>query len=155
MTALIRVLQPTSPFLGQSDDLYPARLQSDCKIASCGTALIVDDSKDIAELFFYVLQQAGYHVVAVSSAASALISAQREHFDLIVSDIGMPETDGYELARQLRRLPEYYQTPMIAITGFSEYDDHAKAVSAGFNAHLRKPVEPIKLLEIIERLRPR
>lgn len=114
--------------------------------------LVVDDNPDVGYLFAVVLEHAGYDVILASSAQAALEAAQREHFDAIVSDIGMPEMDGYQLAQALRALPEYAATPLIAVTGFEEYAPHESAFEAGFNAHLKKPVDPPKLLEILARL---
>jgi two-component system CheB/CheR fusion protein len=114
--------------------------------------LFVDDNPDVASLFALVLGQAGYRVLPVSSARAALDAAMQEHFDAIISDIGMPDMDGYELAKTLRTFPDYVATPMIAVTGFPEYAAHESAFNAGFNAHLKKPVEPAKLLEILTRL---
>lgn len=116
-------------------------------------ALVVDDSADIAFMMVMILQHAGYEAVMAVSGAEALALAQREHFDLIVSDIGMPHMDGYTLAERLRALPSYATIPMIAVTGFTEYDDRDRALSAGFNTHLKKPVDVVKLLAFIEDLR--
>ena len=115
-------------------------------------ALVVDDSTDIAFMMMMILQHAGYEAAMAVSAVEGLALAQREHFDLIISDIGMPEMDGYAFAKRLRALPAYATIPMIAITGFAEYDDRDRALSAGFNTHLKKPVDVVKLLELIERL---
>jgi two-component system CheB/CheR fusion protein len=65
----------------------------------------------------------------------------------------MPGMNGYELAVALRQLPNCQSIPMIAVTGFSQYDDRARAIQSGFNAHLTKPINPMTLLELIERLR--
>lgn len=116
-------------------------------------ALVVDDSADIAFMLVMILQHGGYEAAMATSAVEALALAQREHFDLIVSDIGMPQMDGYAFAENLRALPAYAQIPMIAVTGFAEYDDRDRALSAGFNTHLKKPVDVVKLLELIEDLR--
>src|ERR671916_2187203 len=116
-------------------------------------ALVVDDSTDIAFMLVMILQHAGYEAAMAVSAVEGLSLAQREHFDLIISDIGMPEMDGYAFARRLRALPAYATIPMIAVTGFAEYDDRDRALSAGFNTHLKKPVDVVKLLELIEGLR--
>jgi two-component system, chemotaxis family, CheB/CheR fusion protein len=115
--------------------------------------LVVDDNPDVTYSFAIVLEHAGYDVISATSAQAALKAAQREHFDVIVSDIGMPEMDGYELARALRALPDYVATPMIAVTGFEEFAAHEDAFEAGFNAHLKKPIDLPKLLEILARLR--
>ena len=116
-------------------------------------ALVVDDSADIAFMMVMILQHAGYEATMAISAVEALALAQREHFDLIISDIGMPQMDGYAFAENLRALPAYASIPMIAVTGFAEYDDRDRALSAGFNTHLKKPVDVVKLLELIEGLR--
>ncbi len=116
-------------------------------------ALVVDDSTDIAFMMVMILQHAGYEAAMAVSAVEGLALAQREHFDLIISDIGMPEMDGYAFAKRLRALPAYATIPMIAVTGFAEYDDRDRALSAGFNTHLKKPVDVVKLLELIESLR--
>lgn len=116
-------------------------------------ALVVDDSADIAFMMVMILQHAGYEAAMAVSAVEALELAQREHFDLIISDIGMPQMDGYAFAENLRALPSYATIPMIAVTGFAEYDDRDRALSAGFNTHLKKPVDVVKLLELIEGLR--
>src|SRR6185295_7885425 len=121
--------------------------------AGTRSALVVDDAPDIALMLAFYLKRAGYHrVVPVYSSSEALDAAQSEHFDLVISDIGLPLMDGYELARRLRALDDYLVTPMIAVTGFAEYDDQQKALNAGFNAHVRKPVDPTKLVELVEQL---
>ena len=117
-------------------------------------ALIVDDSADIAFMLLMILQHAGYDAVMSLSGVEALALAQKEHFDLVISDIGMPQMDGYALAKRLRALPGYTSVPMVAITGFSEYDDRDRALTAGFNTHLTKPVDPTSLVELVRTLKP-
>jgi len=114
--------------------------------------LIVDDNPDVTFLFASILEHAGYTTHQAFSAPEALEAAKQKHFNVVVSDIGMPGMDGYQFARSLRALPEYQSTPIVAVTGFAEFAAHEKAFSAGFNAHLKKPVEPTKLLEILARL---
>lgn len=116
------------------------------------SALIVDDVPDIASMLAVYLERAGYRAVSVFSASEALDAARHEHFDVIISDIGLPVMDGYELARELRALPDYATTPLIAVTGFSEYTDQQNAFNAGFDAHLKKPIDPTKLIGLIEHL---
>lgn len=115
-------------------------------------ALIVDDNPDITELLAMFIRRLGFQPVMAYSAAEALAAARGQHFDLILADIGMPQMNGYELAEELRRMPEYKTVPMIAITGYALYDDRARALSAGFDYHLTKPVSPDMLASIIKRL---
>ena len=117
-----------------------------------GIVLVVDDVPDVTEMIELLLKHAGYDVSTADSAKAALKLARKRHYDLIISDIGMPEMNGYELAAELRKLVNYDQTPMIAVTGYSEYDDRGRAVNAGFNIHLTKPIEPDQLLAIMNLL---
>ena len=116
-------------------------------------ALVVDDNPDITSMLSAVLRHAGYEVSAAHSAQEALEAALARHFDVIVSDIGMPGMNGYELARALRLLPEYGATPMVAVTGYAMYDDRDRALEAGFNAHLSKPISPWDLTRTISGIR--
>jgi two-component system CheB/CheR fusion protein len=115
-------------------------------------ALVVDDVSDVTEMLSVLLTHAGYKVVTAASARAALEVASKQSFDVIISDIGMPEMNGYQLARELRVLPGYETTPMVAVTGYSMFDDKERSKSAGFNAHLTKPIDPRVLLDLIERL---
>lgn len=117
-----------------------------------GTVLIVDDVPDVTEMIGLLLKHAGYEVSTADSAKMALQLARKTRYDLIISDIGMPEMNGYELATALRGLSDYNHTPMIAVTGYSEYDDRGRAVKAGFNVHLTKPIEPMQLLNLMSEL---
>jgi CheY-like chemotaxis protein len=117
-----------------------------------GTVLVVDDVPDVTEMIELLLKHAGYDVATAGSAKAALQMARQQHFDLVISDIGMPEMNGYELASALRDLAAYNSTPLIAVTGYSEYDDRGRAVRAGFNVHLAKPIEPSQLLNLMNEL---
>jgi CheY-like chemotaxis protein len=116
-------------------------------------ALVVDDVPDVTEMIALFLQHAGYQTVMAYSAQDALSVARDEHFDIIISDIGMPGMNGYELAEELRRLPDYSTVPLIAVTGFSAFDDKGRALQSGFDAHMTKPINPMSLLELIQNLR--
>jgi len=117
-----------------------------------GTVLVVDDVPDVTEMIELLLKHAGYDVSTAESAQDALHLARLNHYDLVISDIGMPEMNGYELAAALRELAAYNKTPLIAVTGYSEYDDRGRAVRAGFNVHLTKPIEPVELLTLMREL---
>src|SRR6185503_17718947 len=115
-------------------------------------ALVVDDVADVTEMLAVLLTHAGYEVKTASSAAAAIDTARHDQFDVIISDIGMPQMNGYELARELRGMPGYEAVPMVALTGYSKFDDRQRSLDAGFNAHLTKPIEPRELLDLIEQL---
>jgi len=116
------------------------------------TVLVVDDVNDVTDMISLFLKHAGYHVVTAERATEALKLAGERKFDLIISDIGMPEMNGYELVEALRGMTPYRDTPMIAVTGYTEYDDRGRSLRAGFNAHLTKPIEPTRLLDLMNEL---
>jgi two-component system CheB/CheR fusion protein len=115
-------------------------------------ALVVDDAPDVTEMIGMLMRYAGYDVVTAFSATEAFDAARGDHFDVVISDIGMPGMNGYELAQALRSLPAYTRVPLIAVTGFSMYDDRTRALSSGFNDFLTKPINPGDLLDLVKRL---
>jgi two-component system CheB/CheR fusion protein len=115
--------------------------------------LLIDDSLESLEAFRTLLELEGAHVHAEASATRALAAATNDDFDLILSDIGMPEMDGYEFIEALRRLPKMVAVPAIALTGFGRAQDAKRALRAGFNAHLAKPVSLPVLLNAIDRIK--
>jgi CheY-like chemotaxis protein len=116
------------------------------------SALVVDDALDVTEMLSVLLSHAGYEVVTATSARAALAAAKARHFDVVISDIGMPEMNGYELAEALRALPDYQNIPLVAVTGYSMFDDRERSQSSGFNAHMTKPIDPQALLELMKKL---
>ena len=116
------------------------------------SVLVVDDVPDVTEMIGLFLKHAGYEVATADSAPAALRLANERAFDVIISDIGMPEMNGYELAESLRRRAEYRGIPIIAVTGYSEYDDRGRALRSGFNAHLTKPIDPSESLQLMNEL---
>ena len=116
-------------------------------------ALVVDDAPDVTEMLAMLLRYAGYDVVTVFCAPDAYETALSEQFDVVVSDIGMPGMNGYELVERLRGLPDYDAVPLIAVTGFAMYDDRERATHAGFDAFLTKPINPSDLINLVKRLR--
>lgn len=116
--------------------------------------LLVDDETDSRELAAFVLETSGAKVRDAKSAVEALQALMESKPDILVLDIGMPEINGYMLLQQIRSLsPEQgAQTPAIALTAYAGQLDKQKALSAGFQAHLSKPVEPTELVEVIGRV---
>jgi two-component system chemotaxis response regulator CheY len=113
--------------------------------------LVVDDAPDVTEMIAIMMSYAGYQVVTAFSAPEAFDAARREQFDAVISDIGMPGMNGYQLAEALRGLPGYENTPLIAVTGFTMYDDRERARAAGFDGFLTKPINPSDLIEAVKR----
>jgi two-component system CheB/CheR fusion protein len=97
----------------------------------------------------------GYTAAACATPEEALSIAELERFDIIVSDIGLPRIDGYELISRLRRLPHLRAVPALALTGYAAQRDAEAALAAGFDAHLPKPVDPAELAERMEQLMQR
>jgi two-component system CheB/CheR fusion protein len=135
-----------------STDLGPNTQKTDREEISRRSALVVDDVADVTEMLAVVLSHAGYNVVTAASAPAALKAARERQFDVIISDIGMPDMNGYQLAREVRQLPGYEAVPMVAVTGYSMFDDKERSSKAGFNAHMTKPIDPRALLDLIEHL---
>ena len=114
--------------------------------------LVVDDAPDVTEMIATLIRIAGYEVATALSATEAFDAARTDHFDAIVSDTGMPGMNGYQLAEALRALPEYAHTPLVAVTGFTMYDDRERARLSGFDDFLSKPINPTDLLDVLKRL---
>jgi len=116
--------------------------------------LVVDDDPDARELLSTILQQAGGEVVSAGSADEALAVFERRRPDVLVSDIGMPDGDGYSLIRRVRLLEDDSGTrvPAVALTAFARAEDRSQALRCGFQAHLPKPIEPGELTALIARL---
>ena len=113
--------------------------------------LIVDDEGDGRELIARILQDQGVHPVCASTAAEALKILERESFDLLLSDIGMPDMDGFELIRRVRHLDNSRRRalPAIAITAYARAEDRQRSLLAGFHMHLSKPIEASELIASI------
>jgi CheY-like chemotaxis protein/anti-sigma regulatory factor (Ser/Thr protein kinase) len=116
--------------------------------------LIVDDDADARELLSIVLQSAGALVEACDSAAAGFAALRRFRPHVLVSDIGMPQEDGYMLARRVQALPvdDGGGIPSVALTAYTRNEDRAKALAAGFTTHLGKPVNPDDLVATVANL---
>ena len=114
--------------------------------------LIVEDSPDTLAMLRLLFLQKGCRVIATKSAREALAQASQEIPEIIISDIGMPDIDGYELLAQLRCLPGMEKVPAVAISGYAMEEDRARALSAGYAAHIAKPVDAEDLFALIRQL---
>jgi CheY-like chemotaxis protein len=97
-----------------------------------------------------LLTRNGAEVVTAASAEDALAKLGRSSFDLLVSDIGMPGVNGYELIRRVREMPAARggQTPAVALTAYARAEDRVRALRGGFQTHVAKPVEPAELIAV-------
>ncbi|HEX5705216.1 MAG TPA: PAS domain S-box protein [Pyrinomonadaceae bacterium] len=114
--------------------------------------LIVEDDEDTLELLQSTFKSKGFRVTTCQSAPEALEIAPQNSIDLILSDIGMPHMDGFEMMKKLRELPNMHDVPAIALSGYATSKDTKMALAAGFNAHVSKPIEPAELLKTTSRL---
>jgi CheY-like chemotaxis protein len=116
--------------------------------------LVVDDERDAREMLTALLESRGALVRGAGSAEEALEQVERWHPDAIVADIGMPGTDGYAMLSELRsRPPDRGGTiPAVALTAYARTQDRERALRAGFQAHLSKPVNPEDLLGTLEQV---
>lgn len=116
--------------------------------------LVVEDDRDTQELLNTILRQHGAEVITVESSLSALAEIERSQPDLIISDIGMAGESGYELVRRVRALePEAGRNiPAVALTAYAGHADRRRALLAGFQTHLAKPVDPEDLVTVIASL---
>jgi len=116
--------------------------------------LVVDDEVDTRELFRVALGKCGAEVLTAGSAADALAAIEEGRPDLLVSDIGMPGEDGYELIRKVRALPAERggKIPAIALTAYARTEDRVRALRAGYHMHISKPVELAELLTVMASL---
>jgi CheY-like chemotaxis protein len=119
--------------------------------------LVVDDDPDTRELVVEVLTGCGAEVICVGSAVEALGEIERGHFDVLISDIGMPLMDGYALIERVRLLPEERggRIPSVALTAYAGVEDRMRARSVGYQMHIPKPVEPAELITIVANLAKR
>jgi PAS domain S-box-containing protein len=111
--------------------------------------LVVDDNEDSAESMATLVGMWGHDVRTANDAAGALRAAAEHRPEVVLLDIGMPQVSGYEVAQQLRAMPGFERTVLIAMTGYGQEEDRRRTKEAGFNHHLTKPVQPETLKAIL------
>ena len=115
---------------------------------------MVDDEEDARSLLEEILSESGATVICASGAQEALEMVEEFQPDVLISDVGMPDVDGFELIEQLRRLPSEQggRTPAIALTAYARGEDLERAAAAGFEMHVMKPVDPASLVSAVASL---
>jgi CheY-like chemotaxis protein len=114
--------------------------------------LVIEDSVDAVQMLKAWLSTFGCEVLSATHAREGLRLAIEEKPDLIISDIGMPDVDGYELMRMLRKIEGLEKVPAIALTGYDHPEEKKLSVDAGYDAHLAKPADLRRLLSLIKKL---
>jgi len=109
------------------------------------TVLVVEDYTDTRETMKIILEHLGYRVVEAADGIEAIEVAKRERPSVILMDMGLPAMDGYEATKRLRELPQFKCTTIIACSAYNRWKWHAKAIAAGCNGFLTKPLDFIKL----------
>ena len=116
------------------------------------SVLVVDDSEDTTEMVRHLLEIGGASVCAATSGAEALRLAREKEFDVVLSDISMPEMDGFEFLSRLRQIPGKEDLPAVALTGFGRPEDVQRANDKGFYAHLTKPFDIQSLASLLQKV---
>lgn len=114
----------------------------------------MDDNVDAARSLALLLRTTGHQVRIAHTGPSALESVVNHQTDVVLLDIGLPEMDGYEVARRIRKLPSAKDVVLIAVTGWGQPEDRQRTTAAGFNHHLTKPVAYAELTDVLDRLSP-
>jgi signal transduction histidine kinase/ActR/RegA family two-component response regulator len=150
-TFIIELPLIQAPAIAPTDVAAPA---APARCLAQRRVLLVDDDADARDLLGMVLQKHGAEVSGAASADEAVVVFRREGPDAVVSDIGLPDADGYELIRRLRALdvPAAHSAVAVAFTGWARAEDRDAAIEAGFQAHVVKPVDPDELVALLARL---
>jgi PAS domain S-box-containing protein len=152
--ARFTVTLPCEPASLAGPDAEPTELADGFEVSdklSGARLLVVDDDNDGREIVAEVLRECQADVQTADSAHSAFSILQTEHFDALLSDISMPGEDGYSLIGRVRALPPEHNgcIPAVAVTAFARAEDRRRALVAGFNNHIPKPIEPRRLVHML------
>ncbi len=114
--------------------------------------LLADDSEMVRNFHSYILKNAGYEIISAIDGADALEKLLMNSVDLVATDINMPNMDGYELVKRIRKMDDYEDIPIIIISTESEAQDKQKGYDAGANVYIIKPTPPEQLVESVNLL---
>ncbi len=112
--------------------------------------LVVDDDELVLIAIQELLTPMGLSVTTQSNGSAALEKASQERFDLVILDVIMPEMDGFEVCRRIRRIDSYSETPILMLTAKSGEEDRQRGLEAGANLYLPKPIAPRRLIALVE-----
>jgi CheY-like chemotaxis protein len=134
----------------QADATRPSSSQIDVSHVA-RRVVIIDDNKDAAHTMSMLVEQLGGSARIAHDGVSGLAAVQEFQPDTVFLDIGMPGMDGYEACRRIRRQPSERDVVIVAVTGWGQSQDKQRALDAGFDAHLTKPVDPAALARVLAR----
>jgi signal transduction histidine kinase len=150
--AEFRVYLPCLQSPGQHDGSHATEVRAATEV--CRRLLIVEDNPDIADTTATMLAIAGHTVRCARDGAQAIAEAQSFAPEVVLLDVGLPELDGYQVARRLRQLPQTRHALIIGLTGYGMPADRQRGREAGFDHHLLKPADPAELRTLIESWSP-
>lgn len=116
-----------------------------------GKVLVIEDNEQNLYLVRFILERSGYEVFAAPDGQSGIEMAASLRPDVILLDIQLPVMDGYAVARSLRKNPDLAETPIVAVTSYAMPGDQEKAMEAGCNGYIEKPIDPDTFVEKVER----
>ena len=125
----------------------PARIDQNERVTR---VVVIEDHADTADLMEEILRQAGHEVAVAHTGADGIAAAQRLHADVVLCDVGLPDIDGYEVARTLRAQAGTARVRLIALTGYDGDDEEQRALAAGFDRRVVKPIDPFQLESLLE-----
>lgn len=131
------------------DPATPPAVTAAAPRTGCRRILLVDDNRDAAETTQTLLEYDGHQVVVAYTGLDALALAAQFAPDVVVLDIGLPDVDGYEVARRLRAQPDGGGLLLVALTGYGCAEDRRAVMAAGFDHHLVKPADPSRLAAVL------
>ncbi len=152
-----------APAIGEDPTVHPPSTINSPGAADCNSflsqisfdgmrILVVDDDRNTLEMLSEILRMYEAEVKTATSAAEAIKIYQSWTPTLLISDLGMPDADGYDLIRNIRALPSGLTIRTIAITGYARNEDRERAIAAGFNMFLSKPMDFDKLVNLIAKI---
>jgi len=137
------------PALGEAPEAQAPAVGAPSQAGHGLNVLVVDDNVDAAQMLAALLEMHGHAVTLAYDGESAVETAMRIRPDVGLFDIGLPDIDGHEVARRLRAVPETAGTMLVALTGYGQEQDQRRAREAGFDHHMVKPADVVKLLELL------
>lgn len=148
MNARVESLENINNVVASESFDSPNKTAEPRKLAGANLLLVEDDA-DSLELLTFLFESTGANVRTANLARVAFDKFQENPPDLLISDIGMPDEDGYSLIQKIRQLPPEKggNVPAIALTAYAKNEDRLKALSSGFQRHIKKPIEPVDLIE--------